>query len=85
MMPIIRPLTIQCTPPTEYQKEQEIFAKMEVEFRLRKRTARHLFRLLNFKQKRDDYLLYDVETVERSPLKQLNRAKKLDQICTYGC
>lgn len=33
MMPIIQPIRIQCVPPTEYQKEQKAFAKMEVEFR----------------------------------------------------
>lgn len=39
MMPVIVPLRIPSAPPTEYQKERERFAEMEVEFRARKRRA----------------------------------------------
>ena len=49
MMPIIRPLPSQCTPPTEYEKERRLFAEMEVAFRARKRSGgigRGLRRLL---------------------------------------
>ena len=41
MMPIIRPLTMQCDAPTEYQNEQDIFTKMKADLRQRK----SLFRL----------------------------------------
>ena len=33
MMPVIRPLTIPDQPCTEYKKEQESFARMQVELR----------------------------------------------------
>ncbi len=46
MMPIIRPMPSQCSLLTEYKKEQEIFAKMETEFRARKRILSRTIRLL---------------------------------------
>lgn len=47
MMPIIQPLPTHYDPPTEYRKERETFAKMEVEFRLRYRITRRLIGLLH--------------------------------------
>ena len=47
MMPIIRPMIEQCDPPTEYQNERAIFAKMKVDLRKGKQRflrLRTLFR-----------------------------------------
>ncbi|GFE50774.1 hypothetical protein So717_25270 [Roseobacter cerasinus] len=49
MMPLIQPLTIPSQPRTEYQKEREAFADMQVElheYRARVARARFLGRWL---------------------------------------
>ncbi len=46
MMPLIRPLPIPGDPPTEYQKERESFARMQVDFHIRNPPSRRIARPL---------------------------------------